>query len=155
MPSSRSPASEPSGSAIAARCASRSRRSSSRRCASTMSSGSASPACAAAISFRWNSARSGWGQLTSASHSAMRCVAGRRELDRPCGRPAPAGPPARDQARLLQPAERDVDLAVVDRLAQRPERVIQAGAQLGALSGLLRQDRQHDFLLHSPSSPNR
>ena len=73
MPSSSSPASERSGSAIAARCASRSRRSSSRRWASMMASGSASPAAAAATSLRWNSARSGLGQLTSASQSATRC----------------------------------------------------------------------------------
>ena len=52
MPSSSSAASEPSGSAIAARCASRRRCSSSRRCASMIASGSASLAAAAAISLR-------------------------------------------------------------------------------------------------------
>ena len=84
-----------SGSAIAARCASRSRRSSSRRCVSTMVIGSASPAAAAATSLRWNSARSGFGQPISASHSATRCCpAGSART--PCG---PAGPPRRPTAR--------------------------------------------------------
>jgi len=52
MPSNNSTASEFSGSASAARWASRSRRSSSQRCVSTMLSGSASPAAAAATSLR-------------------------------------------------------------------------------------------------------
>ena len=65
---------ERSGSAMAARCASRSRRSSSRRWVSMIVIGSARPAAAAAISLRWNSARSGFGQLTSASQSATRCA---------------------------------------------------------------------------------
>jgi hypothetical protein len=73
MPSNNSAASERSGSAMTARWASRSRRSSSRRWVSTMVSGSASPAEAAATSLRWNSARSGLGQPTSAIHSATRC----------------------------------------------------------------------------------
>ena len=65
------PAAELSGSSSAVRWTSRSRRSNSRRWASTMSMGSASP-LAAAISLRWNSARSGFGQVTSLSHSVRR-----------------------------------------------------------------------------------
>ena len=94
MPSSSSPASEPSGSAIAARCASAAGRSSSRRCASTMATGSASPAAAAATSFRWNSAGAASASSTSASHVGYPLLAGRRQrVDlsvRPLRLPAPA-----------------------------------------------------------------
>ncbi|MGW4465438.1 hypothetical protein [Micromonospora sp. NPDC004704] len=49
--------------------------------------GSANRADAAATSFRWNSVRSGFGQLTSASHAATRCCpAGVRAYTRRSGR---------------------------------------------------------------------
>src|SRR5580658_4012270 len=72
MPSSSNAASESFSSPITARPTSRRRRSRSRRCASMRLIGSASPPCAAATSFMWNSARSGRGQLTSDIHSVTR-----------------------------------------------------------------------------------
>src|SRR4029077_10626417 len=72
MPSRSNAASESFSSAITARPTSRRRRSRSRRCASMRLIGSASAPCAAAMSFMWNSARSGRGQLTSDIHSLTR-----------------------------------------------------------------------------------
>src|SRR5580693_129337 len=72
MPSRSSAASESFSSSITARPTSPRRRSRSRRCASMRLTGSASPPCAAAMSFMWNSVRSGRGQLTSDIHSVTR-----------------------------------------------------------------------------------
>src|SRR5580698_5560527 len=72
MPSRSSAASESFSSSITASPTSRRRRSRSRRCVSIRLIGSASPPCAAAMSFMWNSARSGRGQLTSDIHSVTR-----------------------------------------------------------------------------------
>ena len=69
---------------MAARCAARSRRRSSRLWAPTMATGSASRAAAAVTSFKWNSARSGRGQLTSCNHAAIPFLTGGRECT-PCG----------------------------------------------------------------------
>ena len=146
-PPATAPAIEPPPSAIAARCASATRRSSSRRCASTSRTGSASPAAAAATSLRWNSARSGFGQLTSASHSATRArPSGGQRVHLAVGPIRLTHPLRAHQPGLLQPGQRHVDLARVHRLAERAERELEPRAQLVAVRRLLGQHRQHDFL---------
>jgi hypothetical protein len=55
---------------------------------------------------------------------------------------------ARGQARLLQPGQRDVNLSGVHRVPERAERLAKPRPQLVAVRRLLRQHRQHHFLLH-------
>jgi hypothetical protein len=54
-----------------------------------------------------------------------------------------------DEARLFQPAQRDVNVAGIETVPQRPEHPVKPGAELEALRGLLGKHRQHDFLLHA------
>jgi glyoxylase-like metal-dependent hydrolase (beta-lactamase superfamily II) len=62
-----------------------------------------------------------------------------------------AGLIQRDESGLLEPAEGHIDLTGVQRLPERAKGVVQPSAELVALGGLLRQHRQHDFLLHQAS----
>ena len=152
MPSSKSAASEPSGSSISARCASRSRRSSSRRCASTMPIGSARPACGGGDELQVELGEVGLRPADLGEPLADALLAeGGEHVDLALAIPRRGVPVEADQAGLLQPTEDDVDLAGVQRLAEGAERVVEPGAQLVALGGLLRQHRQHDFLLHLAS----
>ena len=61
---------------------------------------------------------------------------------------------SRDEAPLFQPRQRDVHLGFVDPLGHRSERPGQTSAQLVSVGRLLRQHRQHDFLLHAPTFLN-
>jgi hypothetical protein len=61
---------------------------------------------------------------------------------------------AGDQARLLQPAQGDVDLPGVHGVPGRAERLLQPGAELVPMRWLLGQHGQHDFLLHRLFSSN-
>ena len=151
FPPTTTAASDRSGSAIAARWASRKRRSSSRRWASTMLSGSASPAAAAATSLRWNSARSGLGQPTSASHSVTRCwPSGVSPYTLRSGRSANPLDRSEVTRPAFQPSQGDVNLAGVHRLPDRAKRMPQPRPKLIAVRGLLGQHGQHHFLLHGP-----
>ena len=58
------------------------------------------------------------------------------------------------QPGLLQPGKRDVDLPRVHRVPDRAECPAQPRAQLVAVRRLLRQHRQHHFLLHGPLLDN-
>ena len=56
-------------------------------------------------------------------------------------------PLARHQARFFQPAQGDLDLPGVHCIPERAERLRQPGPQLVAMRRLLRQQRQHHFLI--------
>ena len=148
-PSSSSEASDPSGSDIAARCASRSRRTSSRRCA---------PITSTRV-----------GEPTRRSHHQLevevRQVGARpRHVGEPFLDPLP--PRGRElvdttfrsfgrrlagrghQTRLLEPTQGHVHLAGVEPGGQGAQRPLDPRPELVAVGRLLGQQRQDHFLLH-------